>query len=391
MYKSIIYSVLGLIPCIGFGQGLVNAGMTINQSSGMSIYVDQGGVSNLQGGQINNEGTLYLEKDWTQSGAGTGYSGNGMLRFEGATNQQISGLTSVTNLHVNNGNKLTLGSALSISNTIDLNNNGSVELSNNNLVLSSGAILSGYDANNYIITNGTGTFTRQVGSSSMVFPVGNSIYNPLSISNNGTVDNFNVRVEDAVYQNGTSGSLVSSNVVRKTWFVGEETAGGSDITVTPQWNTSDEGSSFDRNNSGVAYWNGSAWNHPASLGAANNLTATTWNIARNSVTQVGVFVIEDAQPIGVEQLADGRESNISLFPNPAKDYLNIQFDGLVVPVTSLRIYAANGQLVYQEQVQIEDDQVLMLDVVQKLAASTYTLVIGFEDGKYLTKEFVRAL
>ena len=113
---------------------------------------------NQNNGSINNEGTLSLEQDYTQTGSSTNYSGSGWVWFNGTADQNISSVSTLTvqNLGVDNGNALILGSDLSIDNALDLNNNGQVQLGSNHLTLNTGASISNYDDSHYIQTNSTG-------------------------------------------------------------------------------------------------------------------------------------------------------------------------------------------------------------------------------------------
>ena len=79
------------------------------------------------------------------------------------------------------------------------------------------------------------------------FPVGNSTCTPITILNNGTSDTYSVRTTPEILEFGTSGTAYTNGVVNRTWFVEEAVAGGSDLTLTVQWNAADELTGFDRN------------------------------------------------------------------------------------------------------------------------------------------------
>jgi hypothetical protein len=125
-------------------------------------------------------------------------------------------------------------------NELDFNgSNRKVQLGNYNLLLNS---VAGADANNYFQTNGTGQLRTGIANgSSFVFPVGNSAYNPVTITNNsGATDNFNVRVLDEVYTNGSNGSPVTLSRVQRTWDIGKTNPnGGSGINFVFNWSAGD--------------------------------------------------------------------------------------------------------------------------------------------------------
>jgi hypothetical protein len=153
----------------------------------------------------------------------------------------------LTNMTVDdNAHDLTLtGGNLSVTGTLALTT-GKLIVGNNNLTVGA---LSGGSALSYVKTNGTGTFKRSVGTTATAFPVGNTAYNPISLTNTGTLDNYSVRVIDDVLSGGTSGTSIASNtvtpVVGRTWDVSEEVAGGSVVTMVPQWNAGETTTGFD--------------------------------------------------------------------------------------------------------------------------------------------------
>ena len=95
----------------------------------------------------------------------------------------------------------------------------------------------------YVKTNGTGKLISTTSTTANLFPVGNSSYNPVTITNNtGTVDNFSVSVSDAVLASGATGAAVP-NVINRTWNIHKvtstSTAAGYGVNLTFQWSPSD--------------------------------------------------------------------------------------------------------------------------------------------------------
>ena len=112
----------------------------------------------------------------------------------------------------------------------------------------------------YIQTNGTGSLVRQVGTSWTAFPVGNSTFNPARLKNDGTVDNFSIRVVDHLLQNGMTGNVVTTNVIPRTWLIDEATVGGSDVSMRLIWRPLHHNNNgFNTNNSAVTHYTGGSW------------------------------------------------------------------------------------------------------------------------------------
>jgi hypothetical protein len=116
------------------------------------------------------------------------------------------------------------------------------------------------DANSYVQSNGTGVLKMSVANTgSAVFAVGNSAYNPVTITNNsGNTDVFSVKVIDEVYLNGTSGTIVSPAHVKRTWDISKTTAnGGSGINFVFKWNSGETSAGFA--SASLFHYNGSIW------------------------------------------------------------------------------------------------------------------------------------
>ncbi len=285
----------GFLFCFGqlTAQGdLINNGANIVINTGHDVRVE-GDVQNSNNGSITNNGTIHLDANWTQTGTTTDYSGTGWLTFEGSGLQNITTANTLTipQLRVDNNNRLRLNSAIDVSLQVDLRNNGNIELGTNNLTLDNGATLIGADVSHYVITNSTGRLRQTVGAGATFFPVGNSSYNPASITNSGTTDVFGVRVTDQILQDGTTGASFTEEVVDRTWLINEEVAGGSVANITLEWETSQELPNFDRLDVGLMHYTSGTWDKTFTYGAA-----TTVSTGRYQVTGVGV---SNFSPFGV--------------------------------------------------------------------------------------------
>lgn len=289
--KKLIY-IIAFLPGFVFAQSyLHNSGATIRVSSGTEVRVEDGGVTNNSSGTINNDGNIYLDRDWAQN-AST-YAGSGWMWFEGSANQNMNAAW-VDKLRVDNGNMLILGNSTVVATQVDLMNNGIIQLGNNDLRVSSGGTIIGFDNINHIKTNGTGSLLQTIGSTSgtVTFPVGRSSYNPAYMTNAGTTDQFAVRVEDIVYQQGTTGLPETNNIVDRTWYIAEDVTGGSNANLTLRWNITDEVASFNRASSSVTHWDGGGWvtyNYVAATNVGSGYYEQSWP----GVNSFSPFAVQD--------------------------------------------------------------------------------------------------
>jgi hypothetical protein len=118
--------------------------------------------------------------------------------------------------------------------------------------------VNGGNAASYVRTSGTGTLNRTVGNNAVFFPVGRSAYNAATLTNSGAADKYSVRVIDNVTDIGTNadaGAQTSMAVVNRTWMINEEVAGGSNVTLSLEWNgPSEEINNFTENSAFIAHY-----------------------------------------------------------------------------------------------------------------------------------------
>jgi hypothetical protein len=141
-------------------------------------------------------------------------------------------------------NDLVLDQSYTFGNVDLTGNTHNIILGNYDLTVTS---LTGANATNYIKTTGTGKLKLNVGNGNTVtFPVGNSAYNPVTITNNsGAADNFAVKIYDEVYQQGLTGNVVAQAHVKRTWDISKTNAnGGTGISFVFNWNAGETSGSM---------------------------------------------------------------------------------------------------------------------------------------------------
>ncbi|MBL7746926.1 MAG: T9SS type A sorting domain-containing protein [Chitinophagaceae bacterium] len=147
-------------------------------------------------------------------------------------------------------NNLTLGSSLTVTNDLTLTN-GNIILGANNLTVSSNIV--GGSATSYVVTNGTGTLTRPVASTTVTFPVGPSttLYHPAVITNTGVGDNFSVAVSST-----DPPCAPATASVNATWDITELTPGGSLCDITLDYTGAATGGTYSAAGARIIHCNG---------------------------------------------------------------------------------------------------------------------------------------
>ncbi|MGQ0739445.1 MAG: beta strand repeat-containing protein [Bacteroidota bacterium] len=152
------------------------------------------------------------------------------------------------------GTTATLISDKTITGNISLiATNTFVELGTNDLTVT--GTISGGGTNAYIRTNGVGVVTlNSVGAGGKTFPIGNTSYNPLVITN-GNNENYSARVETGI----VPAIAFPAAGINRTWniFASAVTPG---VTVTFQYAATDANPSvLPTNNMEILMYSGAAW------------------------------------------------------------------------------------------------------------------------------------
>ncbi|MGB3467960.1 MAG: alpha-amylase domain-containing protein, partial [Cyclobacteriaceae bacterium] len=204
-------------------------------NDGTSLSIDPGSQLNVHGNWIQNS-SLPID---------------GKVSFSGTSVQTISGNPQFNDLVIDNASGVSLSSDISIADNGSLTfSDGNIILNNQSVTIGELASVTGYSETAYFQTandeSSGGFLIRSVETTPVIFPVGTiDGYTPLTIVNTGTSSNFQVRVFNDIYENGTTGDVVTgiSNWVRKTWEI-TPTTSGVNANITFQWNASEEGEDF---------------------------------------------------------------------------------------------------------------------------------------------------
>jgi hypothetical protein len=157
------------------------------------------------------------------------YGSSGQLTPQTTSDAEFPGVNGPQNLSIYNSGGVTLHASRAISGTLNLSN-GQLILGSYNLTAGS---INGGSSSSYIVTNGLGNLIQNVGSSSVIFPIGYgaSDYTPITFSNGGTARNYGVRLLAVTPSSNTGG-------LGRQWYVKEATHPDNTIfnSMTPAWN-----------------------------------------------------------------------------------------------------------------------------------------------------------
>ncbi|MCC5929172.1 MAG: T9SS type A sorting domain-containing protein [Cyclobacteriaceae bacterium] len=196
-------------------------------------------------------------------------------------------------------NELTLNDDLILLTKGILTLGGNVSMGDNNVTLGEeiDVVNLGSPAN-YFKTNGSGKLRMfaELGGGiksggDVLFPIGNSAYNPVIINNRSTADWFEARVIDVVKSEGLFGySLVDPNIVNRTWVIskGNGTSDSGDgVDFEFQWNA--EAISESMETPALFHFDGTRWEKFLDLNVMGNIA--TFNGYKGSFSP---FAIGDA-------------------------------------------------------------------------------------------------
>jgi hypothetical protein len=176
---------------------LINNGATITIMEGATLKVETNVINNV-GSTIEVLGTLDITGDLINEGDLDTDAESSLLRFSGEGNSVVaSGGAVIRHLEIDKAgsNYVELAEELHIGEELEFSN-GQVRLEDSDLFLASATVITGADADGYIVTNGMGMVEKTLSADAMVsIPLGDEDnYSPLSmdISGSGYTD-ANVR------------------------------------------------------------------------------------------------------------------------------------------------------------------------------------------------------
>lgn len=257
-------------------------------------------------------GDLFIGGDLSNSGTLTHNAR--LIEFNGTGQQTLSSPLNVDYFEVNNAAGIVLNANLTVGATFNLSN-GVIDLQGGSVTVTSGGSITGGSSSSYIKTSSTHGLIQEVGGSAVIFPVGNGSYNPVTISNAGTTDNFTVIVENQVLAEGTTGTVQTANAIGRSWNISEDSPGGSDASITVQWNSSDELTGFDPSACFISHfhqatgWSAEGWDPGATEDVSHSdpRTITLSNVS--SFSPFGVGSADSPLPVELQSFHVVEQNN----------------------------------------------------------------------------------
>jgi autotransporter-associated beta strand protein len=267
--SAIVTTISGPVTIFG---GTIAINENISSSNGGTISIFGNGLTFGSGKSVSSSGQLIVAPQTASTTIGIG-GATGTLSLpasffsinfaDGFSNIQIGSSTQTGNISVNT---FSLKDDISLLTSGSLTLGGKPELGSNHVTLGTGitTINVGSPAN-YFQTNGSGTVIRRIANNSnLLFPVGNSAYNPISINNKtGIIDTFSISVLDTAYLDGSNGGIVSNSHVKRTWNISKNSASanaGSGVDLSFTWNANEVVGTLP--NPTLNHHNGSGWEIP---------------------------------------------------------------------------------------------------------------------------------
>lgn len=310
-----------------------------------------------------NDGQIIIDDGGELVGIGTAVlQNNGRIDISGDINVAGGSAPKLINAHAstvayNNGNqdlwngtygrlevnggglKTVVGTLCKASNEVEFVS-GKILLGNRNFTMMQNAIISGASfVTGYFITDNNGTLIKESlgasGSESFTYHVGSSetSYNPAWLQNSGTTDNIRCRVVEnfefeAAFPNDELSEISS---VDRTWFISEDVAGDSDITINLSWITSHENAEFNSSECQIGFYDATTgWMRLGSTGAASGagVYGDLHSYQTNGIADLYAFTLGSCSlaPDEYRTIADGNWTDISIWEVfDGTDWISPQF------------------------------------------------------------------
>ncbi len=365
-------------------------GHTVNMGSDLHIS----GLLNLQDGTLALNGhDLILTGDIANGGSGMIHSTTGSSIYISSANAPAGMLQFTANGHeVSNltlnmaAGWITLGSDITVDNSLTLTHGG-IDITGHTLEVLSGGSLSGGSSNSYILTGSTGHLMMHLSGSVSGwanFPVGTAnAYMPalIHLSTASASGSVSAGAASHVYTAGTSGSSLSVTqpLVDATWFFNTDISSNLHLDMQLVWPVTAEINGFDHSAAYISHYTSGAWDEDAAV-AATAAGSGMFSIERDNLTSLSPFAVFDhnTNPTGIAAVS---AEALLLYPDPATDQILVA--NLTEPVTA-EVIGLNGVLMGSWFLD-KSNPVIPVSALQQ---GTYLIRI-IQNGKEQTKKFTK--
>ncbi len=285
--KLFTLTALSLFTTFSWAQGtlLYNSGATVKIEAGAVLYVE-GGVHNLMGGTIDNDGTLEIQGNFLNQ-ANWEPSQPNTLKFSGMTVSDVTPGTAVFQDVVvakAAGNNVNLLGTITVNDSLIFTatgvGGGKIITNNFDVKLGPTAKAGGYDSDEYVATTGTlGMMEKAVtAGGTFEFPVGDlTIYSPVTSLHSGTYASANLRVRanNLTHPNKPADA---TEYISRYWDVNATGITGYSNTLTGTYNTTDDlvlGTGGTAAQVKGAVYDATVWSYAGAAAGANTVIGTT--------------------------------------------------------------------------------------------------------------------
>lgn len=253
-------------------QNLTFAGSGVKSNSGVTVN----GILSMQGS--------------AKASATPVYGSNAVLQYNGTTAQTNSAELAaiLPNLTVNNSNVVLMTNSTTVTKVLNIVLGAFMTGTNRLIIETNGSISSAGSSNGWVIGNLQKNFST--GTQSFLFPLGDTEYAPLNLSN------LSVTAAGAVIASTTSGAppqIANSGIntnqnVNRYWTVTNSSGAFGSYAATFNYPAADVDAGSVASQFAVSSWNGSAWSFATVSG-----TPTTNLTSISGKSGIGNFVIGD--------------------------------------------------------------------------------------------------
>lgn len=251
---------------------------------------------------VADNATLIIENDIAPA-LGT-LANTSTVHYSGSSNQSLTAPV-YGNLQLSGTGKKVLAQNTLINGDLTLNQSDLV-LGEYNVTIDKSRSINGGSSDGYIVTNGRGQLclTVQNNNTGVLFPVGNSTYNPVSMAQGATgeEDVFKVRVLDNLsfdYEyDEPQWERFTSGAVNKTWLIEEGNVGGSDLNLNFFWDSLSALPDFYPGLAYISHYENGAWDEVAT--DTVDMIDNMYMLGRSGIASFspfGVFSSSDNLPL----------------------------------------------------------------------------------------------